>query len=159
MNSILILGYLGTQTPVHHHLTLARICTAIYFGYFICLPLLNLIDLYFFENNPAKAKEHIGDFKKTLMYYIKIMTNFIKDFINKVFLLIIKFSPSKDTVDYYKVAFRYYFIHGMYIWYFLGLYIQLCIMYATCDVEILESMHADFMNLIKVCSKYLCPFH
>lgn len=113
---------MGTQTPVHHHLTLSRVCTGIYFGYFACLPILNLIDLYFFENNPAKAKEHIMNLKKTIIYYLKIVPTLIKrSIIWFVYSVLYKVKPTEKTIEYYKVAFAYYFLHGMYFWYGLVL--------------------------------------
>jgi len=78
MNSILILGYLGTQTPVHDHLTLSRICTVVYFGYYFSLPVLNFIDLYFFENKPKIAMDHYNEFKKSLPFVLVMLVNIIE---------------------------------------------------------------------------------
>jgi hypothetical protein len=115
MNSILVLGYLGTQTPVHHHLTLARVCTAIYFGYFVCLPILNLIDLYFFEDKKTKAIELVSELKKTISYYINRVSKLSIKSVHWLLNNFDKIRPTDKTIDYYKIAVQYYFIQGMYI--------------------------------------------
>jgi hypothetical protein len=90
-------------------LYLARICTGIYFGYYAFLPILNLIDLYFFENKKEKAKEHVVDLKKTIVYYILKVFNLFKKTFKRIIVLLIRLMPSDSWVDYHIVAAKYYF--------------------------------------------------
>jgi len=46
---------------------MARLCAGIYFLYFLLLPPLNLIDLYFFEDKKEVALQHMKDLKDSIV--------------------------------------------------------------------------------------------
>jgi len=79
-----VLGYLGTQTPVYDHLTLSRACTFLYFSYFFALPVLNIVDLYFFEDKQEVAKNHIKQLVNSIKLFIFKIINISLVFIKKL---------------------------------------------------------------------------
>jgi len=51
--------------------------------------------LYFFENKKEKAKEHLIDLKKSIMYYIKIIFKTIKNTFTRSVTFVRNLSPSE----------------------------------------------------------------
>jgi len=159
--SILVLGYLGTKTPVHDHLTLSRVCTGIYFIYFFSLPILNLVDLYFFEEGKRPiAQKYIQDWKNSIIYAY----NFIHEILIKITSRIIKYYKNlkpqmKEEWDYWILFIRYYVFHGILYIAFTIYAIIIVKFYHTTDPHTLELIAAEYTDFFKYCLGLLCPFH
>jgi ubiquinol-cytochrome c reductase cytochrome b subunit len=155
LTSILILGYLGTKSPEDMHLTLAQGATFTYFFYYAFLPVLNIIDLFYFENKKDIALQHIKDFKVAVLKWIPmILKTFVEAIIEVIENFIRKNAPTEETVELWQLKFKYYQYHNFYK--------VPEVIYFICITYILSSMAGELtveelLEIKKIVYRLVCP--